>query len=69
LRGTGESFAANIGGRVFGTAAAFITLTLSAGQSVTALAKYGAIVAGIYALIGVILIFWLPEPKEEEIEH
>jgi MFS family permease len=69
LRGTGESFAANIGGRIFGTAAAFITLTLSAGQSVTALAKYGAIVAGIYALIGVILIFWLPEPKEEEIEH
>ncbi|HET9480686.1 MAG TPA: MFS transporter, partial [Candidatus Polarisedimenticolia bacterium] len=30
LRGTGESFAANIGGRVFGTYAAWITLTLSA---------------------------------------
>jgi MFS family permease len=69
LRGTGESFAANIGGRIFGTAAAYITLTLSAGQPVIALAKYGAIVAGIYALIGVILSFWLPEPKEEEIEH
>ena len=67
LRGTGESFAANIGGRVFGTAAAYLTLTLSAGQSVIALAKYGAIVAGIYALIGVILTFWLPEPKEEEL--
>ncbi len=65
LRGTGESFAANIGGRIFGTAAAFITLTLSAGQPVTALAKYGAIVAGGYALIGVILTFWLPEPKPE----
>lgn len=64
LRGTGESFAANIGGRVLGTAAAFITLTLSAGQPVTSLAKYGAIVAGTYALIGVILTFWLPEPKE-----
>jgi MFS family permease len=68
LRGTGESFAANIGGRVLGTAAAFITLTLSAGQPVTALAKYGAIVAGVYALIGVILSFWLPEPKEELLE-
>ncbi len=70
LRGTGESFAANIGGRVLGTAAAFVTLTLSAGQPVTALAKYAAIVAGAYALVGVILSFWLPEPKEElEEEH
>src|SRR5690606_17281932 len=67
LRGTGESFAANIGGRILGTAAAFITLSLSAGQPVTALAKNGALVAGAYALIGVILSFWLPEPKEEEI--
>lgn len=69
LRGTGESFAANIGGRIFGTAAAFLTLSLSAGQPVTALAKYGALVAGGYALVGVLLSFWLPEPKEEEIEH
>lgn len=69
LRGTGESFAANIGGRIFGTAAAFLTLSLSAGQPVAALAKYGAIVAGGYALVGVLLSFWLPEPKEEEIEH
>ncbi len=29
LRGTGESFAANIGGRVIGTAAAWFTITLS----------------------------------------
>ncbi|HRQ90930.1 MAG TPA: MFS transporter, partial [Bacteroidia bacterium] len=67
LRGTGESFAANIGGRILGTAAAYITLTLSAGQPVPELAKNGAIVAGVYALIGVILSFWLPEPKEEEL--
>ena len=33
LRGTGESFAANIGGRVIGTAAAWITITLSAPPS------------------------------------
>ncbi len=69
LRGTGESFAANIGGRILGTAAAYVTLTLSAGQPVTELAKNGAIVAGCYALVGVILSFWLPEPKEEELEH
>lgn len=69
LRGTGESFAANIGGRILGTAAAWITLTLSAGQPVTALAKNGALVAGIYALVGVILTFWLPEPKEGEFDH
>lgn len=31
--------------------------------------KIGAIVAGAEALIGVILSFWLPEPKEEELEH
>jgi len=30
LRGTGESFAANIGGRVLGTAAAWLTITLAA---------------------------------------
>lgn len=62
LRGTGESFAANIGGRVLGTLAAFITLSLSAGQPVASLAKHGAMVAGAYALVGVILSFWLPEP-------
>ncbi|HEY1170109.1 MAG TPA: MFS transporter [Verrucomicrobiae bacterium] len=32
LRGTGESFAANIGGRVIGTAAAWFTLSLSAAK-------------------------------------
>lgn len=69
LRGTGESFAANIGGRILGTAAAFITITLSAGQPVAAMAKNGAIVAGVYALIGVILSFWLPEPKEEHLDE
>ncbi len=30
LRGTGESFAANIGGRILGTAAAFLTISLAA---------------------------------------
>jgi MFS family permease len=68
LRGTGESFAANIGGRVLGTAAAWITLTLSAGNppSPAKIAVVGACVAGAYVLIGAILTQWLPEPKHDE---
>jgi len=31
--------------------------------------KIGAIVAGAEALIGMILSFWLPEPREEKLEH
>ncbi len=71
LRGTGESFAANIGGRVLGTAAAWITLTLSEAKPPNAskIAITGAVVAGVYALIGVILTHWLPEPKPEENSH
>jgi len=64
LRGTGESFAANIGGRVIGTAAAWFTITFS--QSTppdpTKIAVVAALVAGGYALMGVILSRWLPEP-------
>ena len=72
LRGTGEGFAANIGGRIIGTAAAFITLTLATvgGRPDPArMAMMGAVVAGAYVLIGAILTFWLPEPAEETEEH
>jgi MFS family permease len=70
LRGTGESFAANIGGRVIGTAAAFFAQTLSTMPSLNAggvngLAKASAIVAGAYAIVGVIATMWLPEPPKE----
>lgn len=70
LRGTGESFAANIGGRVLGTAAAWITLTLAASDkpNPARIAIVGACVAGAYALIGTILTHWLPEPKHDA-EH
>jgi hypothetical protein len=66
LRGTGESFAANIGGRVIGTAAAWFTITLSASTppSPARIAVVGGCVAGAYVLIGAILTHWLPEPKE-----
>jgi MFS family permease len=64
LRGTGESFAANIGGRVLGTAAAWLTLTFSAATppDPVRIAVAGAAVAGAYALVGAILTHWLPEP-------
>ncbi len=64
LRGTGESFAANIGGRVLGTAAAWFTITLSASDKPdpARIAIVGACVAGAYALVGAILTQFLPEP-------
>jgi hypothetical protein len=67
LRGTGESFAANIGGRVLGTAAAWLTLTLAASDKPdpARVAVVGACVAGGYALVGAILTQFLPEPKAE----
>jgi MFS family permease len=60
LRGTGESFAANIGGRIIGTAAAFMTISFASGPE--QFAYVGALVAGGYALVAAILTFWLPEP-------
>jgi len=75
LRGTGESFAANIGGRVIGTFAAWLTLTFSdtipippatvAPADPSKIALVGAYVAGGYALVGAVLSFFLPEPKEQ----
>jgi MFS family permease len=64
LRGTGESFAANIGGRVIGTAAAWFTITLSESRppDPAKMAVVGAMVAGTYVLIGALLTHWLPEP-------
>ena len=70
LRGTGESFAANIGGRILGTLAAFITITLSESKppDPAKIAVMGALVAGAYALVGVIATHWLPEPKQGALE-
>lgn len=73
LRGTGESFAANIGGRMFGTSFAFVATTLanpayglvpgaSPGQR---MANTAAIISFTVYLLGAIACFWLPEPKEE----
>ncbi|MFM7930045.1 MAG: MFS transporter, partial [Pirellula sp.] len=67
LRGTGESFAANIGGRILGTLAAFLTLTFSASKTPDPgkIALAGAAVAGGYALVGLVLSWMLPEPTAE----
>ncbi len=65
LRGTGESFAANIGGRILGTAAAWLTITFAQATPPNAsrIAATAAIVAGCYAVAGWFLTFFLPEPK------
>ena len=75
LRGTGESFAANIGGRLMGTTFAAVTAYLSGvltpadfEGSAADTAKYWAMAAAIVALfvygVGTIACFWLPEPVE-----
>jgi hypothetical protein len=71
LRGTGESFAANIGGRMIGTSAAYVTSLLSAampGTSPSMKLAYasGAVGLAVY-LIGVIVSSRLPEPAGEEL--
>ena len=65
LRGTGESFAANIGGRILGTSAAWLTITFaeSVPPSPAKIAVTAAVVAGGFALVGALLTKWLPEPK------
>jgi MFS family permease len=67
LRGTGEGFAANIGGRMMGTGFAFVTTQLVnhvPGATPSArLALAAAIVAGSVYTAGLILSFFLPEPK------
>jgi MFS family permease len=71
LRGTGESFAANIGGRLIGTSFAFVTSTLAGlsflpGESTAArFASAAAIVALVVYFIGSVACFFLPEPKGE----
>lgn len=69
LRGTGESFAANVGGRMVGTSAALLTTTLAGsmpGASPSVQMAYAAAGVGllVYA-IGFTASFWLPEPGRE----
>ena len=67
LRGTGEGFAANIGGRMIGTGFAYVTTTLTnvmpGATPPTRLAYAAALVGFSVYLMGFIASWWLPQPK------
>jgi hypothetical protein len=67
LRGTGESFAANIGGRMLGTSAALLVTTMvefMPGGTPTRQLAYATGITGFLAcVIGFTASFWLPEPS------
>ncbi len=71
LRGTGESFAANIGGRMIGTSAALLTTQLAndmpGATPFTKLAYSAAAVALLVYAVGFLCSFWLPEPQQEKL--
>jgi hypothetical protein len=68
LRGTGESFAANIGGRFFGTSAALVTTSLATIVPADSFGHRIAYAAGLVGLltyaVGFAASFWMPEPEE-----
>lgn len=69
LRGTGGSFATNVGGRMLGTSAAFVTTSviapLCAGKGPQQVATAAGILATGIVILSLILTFLLPEPKDE----
>jgi hypothetical protein len=75
LRGTGEGFAANVGGRMVGTAANALTglvfgpifLSHLTGMTPPGSLAYAAAATGliVYA-VGVVASFWLPEPSHDD---
>jgi MFS family permease len=71
LRGTGESFAANIGGRMIGTSAALLTTQFAAAMpGPTPAARLAAAAAGVAALVyavGLAASFFLPEPPKDRL--
>jgi predicted MFS family arabinose efflux permease len=71
LRGTGESFAANVGGRMIGTSAAFVTTTLTGsmpgGSPSVRLAYAAALVGTAVYVLGLAASHFLPEPERQEL--
>jgi hypothetical protein len=70
LRGTGESFAANIGGRMIGTSAALLTTSLVGlmpGTPPQRLALAAAAVGLTCSVVGFAASFFLPEPTQEQL--
>jgi hypothetical protein len=79
LRGTGESFAANIGGRMIGTSFAMLTSQLALRMPVDTgtapppvadamkMAAAATVVVTAVYVVNIILSFWLPEPPHDEL--
>jgi hypothetical protein len=72
LRGTGGSFATNVGGRMLGTSAAFLTTNLVAplmpgASTFDKVALAAGIVGTAVFLLGFLLSFFLPEPPAEDL--
>jgi MFS family permease len=71
LRGTGESFAANIGGRMIGTFAALVTTQLAnvmPGAGASSKLAYSAAAVGFFVYaVGLTASFWLPEPRQDRL--
>jgi len=68
LRGTGGSFATNVGGRMIGTMAATLNTAVLAGMlgvGPTGVALGAAAIGGTVYFIALIASFFLPEPKVE----
>jgi MFS family permease len=69
LRGTGEAFAANIGGRMLGTSAALLVTSMvqfmPGGSGSRQLAYAAGIIGLLSYVVGFIASFWLPEPSLE----
>jgi len=72
LRGTGGSFATNVGGRMIGTSAAFLTpkiaLLFTRTPSYNEMAQAAGYVGAGIAVLALVLGFFLPEPKAEAID-
>jgi MFS family permease len=70
LRATGGSFATNVGGRMIGTSAAFLTTNIIApmigGKGAAGVATAAAIVGTSMFALGLIFSFFIPQPKSED---
>ena len=73
LRGTGGSFATNVGGRMFGTSAAYLTTNIIApnlsGSTFEQVATAAAITGCLFMTVGFLMSFLLPEPKAPAEAH
>lgn len=73
LRGTGESFAANIGGRMIGTSFALfateLALVMPGATDAVKMAAAAAAVGTFAYIANIVLSFWLPEPQHGELDQ